>query len=117
MMGGSGVADLHGEVRSEWTIFDKRAFGEMERKQIFEPYLRINGFKGRAPKSIRGGLTPANQMVVAKTFQALASAGIFPEEGTEQDLTNTFGYRMRIVDPTKLAANKPHANSGNPQDS
>jgi hypothetical protein len=51
---GSGVSELQGEVRAEWTQFDKHSFGEMECEQIFYPFLRINGYRGRL-KSARIG--------------------------------------------------------------
>lgn len=102
MMGGSGVADLHGEVRSEWCQFDKRNYSQMQQVQIFEPYLRINGYRGRC-RSVRGGITPANQAVLATTLQKLALAGIFVDESAEQDLTNTFGLKMKIKDLQEAA--------------
>ena len=103
MMGGSGVADLHGEVRSEWCLFDKRAFSQMQKDQIFDPYLRINGYRGHC-RAVRGGLTPANQAMLARTLQSLAMAGVFVDETAEQDLTNTFGIRLKIKDLQALQA-------------
>lgn len=97
MMGGSGVADLHGEVRAEWAQFDKRSYGEMQCKQIFEPYLKINGYKGKV-KVVRGGLSPANMAVMASTLQKFALAGIFVDEESEQDLTSMVGLKMKIKD-------------------
>ena len=102
MMGGSGVADLHGEVRSEWCLFDKRAYSQMQKDQIFDPYLKINGYQGRC-RSVRGGITPANQAVLAKTLQSLALSGIFVDETAEQDLTNTFGIKLKIKDLQAMA--------------
>lgn len=95
---GSGVADLQGEVRSEWRIYDERAFGTMERTEIFEPYLRINGFKGRAPKSIRGGLTLPNQQSLSKTIANNAQAGWVVSEESAEDLSKLFGgLKMEFV--------------------
>lgn len=105
MMGGSGVADLHGEVRAEWCMYDKRRYSEMQKDQIFDPYLRINGYRGRC-RSIRGGITPANQAVLATTLQKLALAGIFVDETAEQDLTNTFGMKLKIKDITQMQGDK-----------
>jgi hypothetical protein len=112
---GGGVADLHSEVRSEWTIYDKRAFCEMERSQIFEQYLRINGFKGRAPRAVRGGITPANQAIMAKTLAALAQAGVFPDPENEQDLSAMFSVKLLVKDPVEMAqAMKPKDGKPNP---
>lgn len=97
MMGGSGVADLHGEVRAEWAQYDKRTFAQMQKDQIFDPYLKINGYSGRC-KSVRGGLSPANLSLLSKTFQNFALAGIFVDEAAEQDLTAATGFKMKIKD-------------------
>lgn len=105
MMGGSGVADLHGEVRSEWTQYDKRRYAQMQWQQIFEPFLRVNGYSGRV-KSVRGGLSPMNLSIISKTFQALSLAGIFVDESAEQDLTSMFGIKMKIKDITEMQNQK-----------
>lgn len=97
MMGGSGVADLHGEVRAEWAQYDKRSFCQMQKEQIFDPYLRINGYTGQC-KATRGGMTPANLSVFSKSMQSLALAGIFIDEEAEQDLTAAVGFKMKIKD-------------------
>lgn len=97
MMGGSGVADLHGEVRSEWSQYDKRAFCQMQKDQIFDCYLRLNGYRGSC-KAIRGGMTPANLAVFSKSLQSLALAGVFIDESAEQDLTAAVGFKMKIKD-------------------
>lgn len=107
---GSGVADLQGEVRSDWTVFDCRAFGEMEEKQIFEQYLRINGCRGKVPKSVRGGMTMGNQFQFSRCLANLASSGIFVDEQSEKDLSRAFGgIRFRIE--------KPQSNNGNDKNS
>lgn len=101
---GSGVADLQGEVRSDWRIFDERSFSTMQRNQIFEEYLRINGCKGRAPKAIRGGLTYPNQLALSKVLEANAKAGWFVKEESAPDLSKLFGgLQMEFKDPAKMA--------------
>jgi hypothetical protein len=103
MMGGSGVADLHGEVRAEWTEWDKRRFSEMEWKQIFRPYLRLNGYQGKV-KVVRGGQSPANLSLLAKTYQAFAQAGVFPDPASEQDFTSMIGTKMVVKDIAQMKA-------------
>ena len=99
----SGVADLHGEVKEEWALFDKRTYCDMQRKQIFDPFLKINGYKGRC-RSVRGGISAGQLALTAKSLQQLAQCGIFVDETDEQKLTNMVGLKMRILDPLKLAA-------------
>lgn len=103
---GSGVADLQGEVRSDWMIYDQRAFADMEQKQIFEQYLRINGYKGRVPKIYRNGLTPANQLAKAKTLLTLSQAGVFVDESAQDDLSKDFGTKLKVVDISKMMLEK-----------
>ena len=100
MMGGSGVADLHSDVKEEWALFDKRAFCDMQWKQIFEPYLRINGYKGRC-RAVRGGINPTQQALMARTFQSLYLSGIRVAKTEEQQLTNTFGIKLEVFDPAE----------------
>ena len=101
MMGGSGVADLHGEVRAEWKEYDKRRMSEMEWKQIFRPFLRINGYRGRV-KVVRGGVSPAELSLLSKSMASFAQAGMFPDPESEQDWTNVVGYKIKIKDITQM---------------
>jgi hypothetical protein len=98
MMGGSGVADLHGEVKEEWSLFDKRSFCDMQWQQIFEQVLRINGYKGRC-RSVRGGVSANQQAMLAKTLQSLYLSGVRVKKEEEQKLTNTFGFKLEVFDP------------------
>jgi hypothetical protein len=98
MMGGSGVADLHSDVKEEWALFDKRAFCDMQWKQVFEPYLEINGYKGRC-RAVRGGVSAAQQAMLAKTLQSLYLSGIRVNASEEQKLTNAFGYKLEVFEP------------------
>jgi hypothetical protein len=100
MMGGSGVADLHSDVKEEWSLFDKRSFCDMQVQQIFEPILRINGYKGRC-RSVRGGVSAGQQAQLAKTLQSLYLSGVRVKAEEEQKLTNTFGFKMEVFDPSE----------------
>lgn len=103
MMGGSGVADLHGEVKEEWSLYDKRSFCEMQGQQIFFPILRLNGYKGRC-RSVRGGVSANQQALFSKTLQSLYLSGVRVKKEEEQKLTNTFGFKMEVFDPQAEAA-------------
>ncbi|MDE2106130.1 MAG: DUF935 family protein [Patescibacteria group bacterium] len=109
MMGGSGVADLHGEVRSEWAQFDKRSFATMERDQIFDQFLEVNGYKGRC-KSVRGGMTPANLAVFSQAVQRLAQGGVFISKDAEADMGMAVGY------PVVVTGQPMQKMGGNPND-
>lgn len=98
MMGGSGVADLHSDVKEEWALFDKRSFCDMQWNQIFSDYLKINGYKGRC-KSSRGGLNSEQQQSRATTFEKLYRSGIRVPKTQEQNLSGIFGIDLEVFDP------------------
>lgn len=99
---GSGVADLQGEVRSDWRVFDERSFSTMQRTQIFEDYLKINGCKGRAPKAIRGGLTYPNQAALSTTIKNLHDSGLKVSEESVPDISKLFGgIKFEVFDPNE----------------
>lgn len=110
MMGGSGVADLHSDVKEEWALFDKRSYCEMQRKQIFDPYLRINGYSGRC-RSVRGGINPSQQALMSKTLQSLYLSGIRVAKSEEQVLTNTYGIKLEVFDPQENVNENPDSGS------
>lgn len=93
---GSGVADLQGEVLDAWRQYDERVLGETEQKQIFEDYLRINGFRGRAPKPTCGGLTKNNLLLLSKTLVNLKQAGLKPTESSLETLSEKCGFQVEI---------------------
>lgn len=98
LTGGSGQADLQGEVREEWSLFDKRSFCDMQSQQIFDPILKINGYKGRC-RSVRGGVSANQQAQLAKTLQSLALSNWFVDESEKQKMTNTFSFKMTYKEP------------------
>jgi len=112
LTGGSGQADLQGEVREEWSLFDKRSYCDMQRKQIFEPYLKINGYKGRC-RSVRGGVSPAQQAQLAKTIQSLYLSGKRVSEEDDQKMTNIFGLKIETFDPNENMGGEDGAGNRN----
>jgi hypothetical protein len=100
MMGGSGVADLQSDVKEEWSLFDKREFSEMQRIQIINDFLSINGYHGRC-RIVRGGISSSAQAMRARTLQSLYLSGIRVPKSEEQNLTNTFGIKLEVFDPNE----------------
>ena len=103
MSGGSGKAELQGEVKQEWTLFDKRAMDNCESNQIFGPILRLNGYRGRC-RSQRGGLSTSQLQMMSRTFQAFGMAGIFAHKDAADDFTKMCGVKMEIKDLQALQA-------------
>lgn len=100
---GSGVSDLQGEVRDDWRENDELQFGTMEMQQIYMPFLRINGCKGRIRTPMRGGLSVAAKGTLAKTLASIATAGIFPDPSEEPNLSRQLGFKVKIYSPQEMA--------------
>ena len=116
MMGGSGVADLQSDVKEEWSLFDKREFSEMQRIQIINDFLTINGYTGKC-RIVRGGISSSAQAMKARTFQSLYLSGIRVPKSEEQNLTNTFGIKVEVFDPIQEKQEKSNSDKkkyGNP---
>jgi hypothetical protein len=98
LSGGSGQADLQGDVKEEWSMFDRRKYCTMQRKQIFNQYLRMNGYKGRV-RAVRGGISAQQQALVAKTYLQLYQSGWRVTEDDAQKMSNIFGMKLERFDP------------------
>jgi len=103
LSGGSGQADLQGDVKEEWSMFDRRKYCSMQRKQIFRQYLRMNGYRGRV-RSVRGGISAQQQALVAKTFLQLFQAGWRPTEEEQAKMSSLFAIQLERFDPAAEAA-------------
>ena len=92
---GSGMSDLAGEVRDDIQAFDKMKLGETLRRQLFEPFLRINGFTGRAPKIVWGGLSPEDSAAIADLLVKLAQASLEPTDDALPNISEKVGFELR----------------------
>lgn len=123
MMGGSGVADLHGEVKEEWSQFDKRSFCEMQSQQMFTPILRLNGYRGNC-RSVRGGISMQQGALLSTSIQKLFLSGIRVKKEDEQKLSNIFSIKLETFDPMeqkeaidpKSKNDKSRKDKSNPKD-
>lgn len=93
LSGGSGQADLQGDVKEEWSLYDKRRYCNMQRTQLFRQYLTINGYRGRC-RSVRGGVSAQQQALIAKTYLQLSQAGWNVSKDDSQKMTNMFGIKL-----------------------
>ena len=114
LSGGSGQADLQGDVKEEWSLYDKRRYCNMQRTQIFNQYLMVNGYRGRC-RSVRGGISAQQQALVAKTYLQLFQAGWRPLADEAPKMTNTFGIKLERFDPQAEKA-QPLAGDKIPKD-
>lgn len=98
---GSGVADLHGQVRDDIRQFDSKRLGETIRTQIFKPFLQINGMRGRPPVIQWGGESKDEAELSGALLTAMAAAGLRPTEAALPVLSQKFGFEIeRNPNPT-----------------
>ena len=92
---GSGVADLHGKVREDIALYDKRKLDETLGNQLFEPYLRMNGIRGRAPHILWGGEKETDAKMLADSVASFKQAELEPDDEGLETLSHRIGYTLR----------------------
>jgi len=92
---GSGSSDLAGEVRDDIRTFDKLTLGETLRRQLFEPFLRINGLAGRAPKIVWGGLSAGDSAAIADLLVKLSQASLEPADEALPTISEKVGFQIQ----------------------
>lgn len=91
---GSGVADLQSKVREDIRAFDQIKLAETLSRQLFEPFLRINGFTGRA-KIVWGGLDSEEAKEVSELLVSLSNAGLEPTDEAIPTLSERVGFQLQ----------------------
>lgn len=91
---GSGVADLHGEVRQDIRLYDMRRLSETVKRQLFEPYLRMNGYRGHAPEILWGGEKEHEALALAQSVNQFRQAGLQPTDDGLETLGHRIGYGL-----------------------
>jgi hypothetical protein len=71
--------------------------GETVKRQIFEPFLRINGIKGRAPTPSWGGLDTEASKVFAESLDVLKRSGFEPTDEAIATVSDRMGYPVRRI--------------------
>lgn len=111
---GSGMADFHGEVRDDIRLFDMMKLSETLQRQLFTPYLRMNGFNGNPPKIIWGGLRPDGAKSEADTMAQFALGGIRPTDAGLEVISERVGYGLeRAPQPVKPDSGSPSRQNQN----
>lgn len=99
---GSGVANLQSDVREDIRMFDQIKLGETLRQQLFEPFLRINGLRGAAPKPVWGGLSDEDAKTLAELLDILARAGWEPTDEAVPTISERLGFPVQRKAPAGL---------------
>ncbi len=92
---GSGMAQFHGEVRDDIRLFDMMKLSETLERQLFGPYLRMNGLSGNPPKMIWGGKRDADAKAQADTLSQFALAGVEPTDEGLSVISERVGYGLQ----------------------
>jgi hypothetical protein len=92
---GSGVAALQGEVRQDKRKSDAAGLAETLRYQLFDPYLRINGLKGTAPKLVFGSDSVNESEATGKILTSLSQAGLEPTDDALPVIGEKIGFTVQ----------------------
>lgn len=104
---GSGQADLQGDVRQDIRKFDERQMSGCNRTQIFDQWLRINGFRGQAPNIVYGGLSEQDMVSFSKTLLTLNQAGLRPTDASLPTVSANVGIEVERAPEPKVDAREP----------
>lgn len=96
---GSGVANLHGEVRNDYIQFDRLSLTEAFRTQLFPYLLKWNGLKGHCPTITWGGQASSDDnKVISETILNLFNAGLEPTEESMEILSEKLGFTVQRIE-------------------
>ena len=95
---GSGVANLQAAVRQDIIEYDRRSLNTVLKHQLFNQYLRINGFKGRAPNiTWGGGTSPDDAKTLSETLAFIYKAGMKPTTEAIDILSSRLGFNIELI--------------------
>jgi phage gp29-like protein len=91
---GSGVAELQGQVRQDVRMFDQASLGETVKKQVFDPFLLVNGLAGSV-KVVWGGQSAEDAGNTASMLKDLAVANLEPADSALEVLSERVGFELQ----------------------
>jgi len=94
---GSGVADLHSQVRSDLRQSDMRKLSTTLTNQLFDQYLEINGYDGRVRGIIWGGKDEKQAELLSRTMSDFHDAGIEADDAGLEVISERVGFSLRRV--------------------
>lgn len=95
---GSGVAKLQSDVREDIRAFDQIKLAETLGRQLFDPFLRLNGLTGRV-KIVWGGLDSEEAKEVSDLLVSLSNAGLEPTDEAIPTLSERVGFQLQRKAP------------------
>lgn len=109
---GSGVAKLHSEVRSDLRQSDMRKLSTTLTTQLFNQYLRINGYSGHVKGIIWGGKDEGQTKLLAETMKDFGDAGIEASDEGLEVISERVGFSLQRM-PMELRAPQTGNSFGN----
>ena len=91
----SGGNKQHETVRQDIRQFDGKLLGETIRDQLCRQLLSINGFIGRPPRMVWGGLSPEAQASLGGLVVDLAQSGLEPTDESVETLGEQIGFALQ----------------------
>lgn len=91
---GSGTANLQGDVREDIRSFDQIKLAETLTRQLFDPFLEINGLRGKV-KIVWGGLDSAEAKEVADLLVSLGQAMLEPTDDAIPVISERVGFQVQ----------------------
>ena len=92
---GSGIAALQGEVRQDKRKSDAAGLAETLRYQLFESFLRINGFRGTPPKLTFGSDSVNESEATGTILTSLSQAGLEPTDDALPIISEKVGFQVQ----------------------
>lgn len=112
---GSGIAQQAEEIREDYRKKDTMRLEETLRRQVFEPFLRINGYRGNPPHIRWGGMRSGDAANFAKTQAAMKSAGYIATNNGLRTINELMGLEYEI-DPNATTPSQSALNNDRNQE-
>ena len=93
---GSGAAAQSEEIREDIRKQDTRRLSDTLRNQLFKQFLRINGYKGSAPRIVWGGMRSGEATTFSTMLASQKSAGLIPTERGLRTINESLGIEFEI---------------------
>lgn len=100
---GSGLANLHGQVREDIIKYDRLCLNNILKHQLFRQYLDINMIKGASPNIVWGGSsTPQDNKDLSITLYNLYQSGITVSDESIDDLNVQMGLQLEKMETGQI---------------
>jgi phage gp29-like protein len=92
---GQGASEIQNEVRQDIRRFDGRRLAATLREQIALPWLRLNGYTGRAPTITFAEDTSEETARTAEVLGKLSAAGLEPTDDALPEISERIGFAIQ----------------------